>query len=361
VPNPPGARENSIRGYTRFFPGYQMVDTTEGIYHSFKCGNIEVFMCDDRSARSPELECLIPASFNTVSFQPPAGHSVLGKKQMDWLVNGLKTSTAKWKFIMSGVAFNKGYARVLKFALNPIIQNVSIPFTGYTGKGLVVTLVDTWNGYPDDQNRLMNECHDNGITNVIFLSSDSHTSAIDDGSNAGFPEIMAGNLEHSNSHIAQIMHSLGFDVWSAGGQGIGNSNTREAYGSVEIFGDDSVQLCIRDLYGIKVTSLTIHDGNLVTGAEENNSVIAGEEIKEFFLYPSPVADELYFHPGSIISSRAAASLSILNAEGQLMIREDIEVQPGTGHKINLGHLKPGIYLFQIELEGKKYVRKFVKE
>ena len=42
IPNPAGARENSIRGYKENFPGYDLANDTRGIYHKFRFGNIEI-------------------------------------------------------------------------------------------------------------------------------------------------------------------------------------------------------------------------------------------------------------------------------------------------------------------------------
>jgi hypothetical protein len=43
---------------------------------------------------------------------------------------------------------------------------------------------------------------------VIWLSSDSHTSTIDDGENAAFPELMAKNLGQTNSRLASLMSTF---------------------------------------------------------------------------------------------------------------------------------------------------------
>jgi len=74
-------------------------------------------------------------------------------------------------------------------------------------------------------------CQRHGIQNVIRLSGDSHTSAINDDKNAGFPELMAGNLRQTNSRLAWLMAnaspltstfcpqanlSQSFALWNAG-------------------------------------------------------------------------------------------------------------------------------------------------
>lgn len=42
IDNPSGARENSIKGYKKNMPSYQLENESRGIYHKFTYGNIEV-------------------------------------------------------------------------------------------------------------------------------------------------------------------------------------------------------------------------------------------------------------------------------------------------------------------------------
>jgi hypothetical protein len=104
------------------------------------------------------------------------------------------------------------------------------------------------------------------------FSGDSHTSAINDDKNAGFPELMAGNLRQTNSRLAWLMDNAGplpstfcpqanlsqsFALWNAGGQGLGNKNFNNAYGRMEVFGQDSVRLSLVDTAGIAIANLTL--------------------------------------------------------------------------------------------------------
>ncbi|MCH8317604.1 MAG: alkaline phosphatase D family protein, partial [Bacteroidetes bacterium] len=268
---PASTRRNSIDAYSRFFPHYDLVDTSEGIYHSFRYGNIEVFMCDNRSARSPNLDALVWQD-TAYFFITPPGHSILGQQQLLWLMNGLKNSTAMWKFVITGVAFNIGYRDLI----NAISGDSSIQAVDLFGMGTVRSalggIIDTWSGFPADQDTLLNYCKQNNIRNVIWLSSDSHTSAIDDGTNAGFPEIMAGNLAKPNSQVAFFMANAStlvpevnqdFEVWNAGGQGLGNLNFNDAYGRIDVYGDDSVKLSIIDVNGVLIADLVLYDSSVV--------------------------------------------------------------------------------------------------
>lgn len=56
---PQGARENWFKSYMEYFPGYSIVDTSEGLYHSFKLGNAEFFFMDTRATSSPAPEAYV--------------------------------------------------------------------------------------------------------------------------------------------------------------------------------------------------------------------------------------------------------------------------------------------------------------
>jgi hypothetical protein len=268
---PPYARRNIIHAYTQFFPHYPLPDTSEGIFHRIRIGNVEIFVCDNRSARDPDLNALRWQG-DTLFFDPPPSHSMLGAVQRTWLLDGLRSSTATWKFVVTGVAFNRGYRQILQaLSGNKALQACAIPGIG-NGAMLLAGLTDTWAAYAAEQDSLLAFCQRHGIRNVIWLSSDSHTSAIDDGENAGFPELMAGNLRQTNSRLAWLMANAGplmstfcpqanlsqsFALWNAGGQGLGNTNFNDAYGRMEVFGEDSVRLSIVDTAGIVIASLTL--------------------------------------------------------------------------------------------------------
>ncbi|HVL96250.1 MAG TPA: alkaline phosphatase D family protein [Solirubrobacteraceae bacterium] len=74
---------------------------------------------------------------------------ILGETQMNWLIDGLRTSTARWKLIAQQVC---------------VTQN---PF----GDG---PRRDMWDGYPEDRARLLGEIERAGIQNVVFLTGDAH-------------------------------------------------------------------------------------------------------------------------------------------------------------------------------------------
>ncbi len=247
-PFPAYARTNSIKGYVEHFPGYTMIDTTEGIYHKITLGNIDLFVIDDRSMRSSNVNGLQEIGGNYY-FIGDTSQTILGKKQLNWLLSGLKNSTADWKIIVSGVTFNKKYQEVL---------NDLLALPNLLGVPMGSAMMDGWAGYPLEQDSILNFIKEECINNVVVISGDSHTSAIDDGTNAGLPEIMAANLHKSNSQIVWLIKNLlGVDCWNVGGQGIGNSNFNNTFGKMETYQDDSLVMKLYDTYGTIITKCSI--------------------------------------------------------------------------------------------------------
>jgi len=258
VPYPDSLRTMAIEGLHTFFPSYQEVENQA--YHSFVCGNTEVFFLDTRSTRSPNSEIFIKSKNGKWKYKVPKAHTILDSSQMNWLLNKLKNSTAQWKFIVSGVTFNKSYKKIIDIAMLKPIQNRKLP-NGMTGAYISASLASMWFAFPETQARLINFCRDNAIKNVIVLSGDAHTAAIDDGTNAGFPELMAGGLAQKNSKIASIIkNNLQLNLWNQGGQGINNNNFNDAFGKVSVNGNQSVTLSCVDKYGKIICSYEVKDG-----------------------------------------------------------------------------------------------------
>jgi hypothetical protein len=253
---PDSLRNTLIDGWHSFFPGYHQHENQT--YHSFVFGPTEFFFLDTRSTRSPNSENFQLKKNGKWKFKVPEGHTILDTTQMEWLLSGLQHSKADWKFIVSGVTFNQSYKKVLDICMRA--QKRILP-NGMTGAYVASALSSMWFAFPESQIQLLNFCHDNQIKNIIVLSGDAHTAAIDDGRNAGFPELMAGGLAQKNSKLASVIkNELHLNLWNQGGQGIGNNNFNDAFGKVEILNDTTVKLSCIDKYGNEICSSMVRDG-----------------------------------------------------------------------------------------------------
>ena len=364
---PPIARRNVIDAYSRFFPHYPLPDTAKGIYHSYRLGNAEFFVCDNRAERSPNLNSLKKQGNNVYVFDPPAGHSILGDQQMEWLLNGLKNSSARWKFIVTGVSFNKGYKKVIDaISGNATVQNFSFPGLDFSPKSIFGAVVDTWAGFPQDQDRLINFIKDNNISNVIFLTSDSHTSAMDNGENAGLPEVMAGNLAQTNSRLAWVMANVrtlplignlinaDLSAWNGGGQGLGNNNFNNAFGHIEIFGNDSVRCQLIDERGSVFATMTLCDDGKPCKTVSREQLSAQNAL---LLYPNPAQNILNIEVTEAKRLNASSVIYITDVLGKKL--KTITPQSGK-NEISVQDLPSGLYYVVMLSEEGHLVKSFTK-
>lgn len=290
----PIMRSNVMRGYTDFFPGYtQLPDTSIGLYHSFIMGNCEFFFLDTRSnADVPTQAYTYDAQTNRWAFNPPPGHKIIGDKQMQWLKNGLKNSTADWKFLVGGVPFNKNIRLLIDFALN--FQNIALSIAGFEGTGfrLSASFSGYWAGYPEEQNDLLNFIAQNDLKDVIVLSGDTHHNVMDNGENAGLPELNASGLSVTGTNLAYFLDlfsnlipnapSVRNSIWNSGGNGLGNNNFKNAFGKVEVFQADSVRLSVIDEDNAVISYITLPH----SGKTQNTAATPKTNIIES-VYPIP--------------------------------------------------------------------------
>lgn len=160
-----------------YFPTYALPASRNGFWQKFSYGHVDFFLLDVRSQRSPYTDS------NT-----DPNKTMLGKEQLQWLKQSLLQSKATWKFIYSGVVFNS-----------------------------TLDKTDSWMGYPKERTELVGflkgQSADNTtpVSGVIFVSGDAHGGAIDDGTNADFPEMLVPGPETQHCWSTAVVGS-----WSHG-------------------------------------------------------------------------------------------------------------------------------------------------
>lgn len=201
----PTLKQQLLAAYTRHIPHYPLQNPQHGIWQSFMIGNVEFFMIDDRSQRSP-----IDSAFTGASFNPPPGHSMLaglpvtGIDQRTWLLNAIRSSKARWKVLVSQVFFNPATSPLINLALIAGRRDLAIEFA------------DKWIGYPADIDSLRRLFQQGYGRNFLIISGDAHSNVYDNGSHSLVPEFMVGNLDKENSNLYTLLKSYGFDIWTAG-------------------------------------------------------------------------------------------------------------------------------------------------
>lgn len=140
--------------YTDYFPAYPYGGTS-GIYQKFSDGNADFFVLDNRSERDPNEQ---PSSATKSMLD---GEHLGANGQLAWLEQGLKNSNARWKIIFSSSVFNTTLGKV-----------------------------DSWHSFHQEHDAIVQFVKDNQIGGVIVISGDIHLGAMDNGHNAGLPNMV---------------------------------------------------------------------------------------------------------------------------------------------------------------------------
>lgn len=358
-------RTNCLSGYKKFFPGYPMVNDTDGYYHSFKVGNCEFFMIDVRSCNTGGWNNLkYNAALNLWTFNGNSpSQSMLNQPQLDWFLTALKNSTATWKFIVSGVPFNRNIQPLVELPL--LIQGLQYTIAGYPGTGfrLSYSFSDYFGAYAYEREKILNFIKTNNIKNVMVISGDTHGCAIDDGANAGLPEMNASGLSVSSTELYfqfnEVFRQIGFDLnkwlWNKGGLGIGNNNIKNAFGKMEVFGNDSVQLCIIDEDNTTIACHTVKNNSIISGV--NNVRVLNDLVN---IYPNPAHDKLQLEWNLKYGLEKIRQIKIVDISGKEMYL-DKTLLTSPLIDIPIQQLPNGMYLLSIETDQSFSVQKFVKE
>ncbi|MEY3367839.1 MAG: hypothetical protein RI973_994 [Bacteroidota bacterium] len=125
----------------------------QSIVRSFSFGDLaELWMLDGRlTGRSPQAQ-----SKADPELQNPE-RTMLGKGQREWLLQGVKSSRARWKLLGNQVVFSP--------------MNDSRVFDRVPGIPM-----DRWDGYPFERQAIFDTLYQHNIKNVVVLTGDIHTS-----------------------------------------------------------------------------------------------------------------------------------------------------------------------------------------
>ena len=132
-------KENSRTVYCRYRPQWNHGQEGQGIHTSFRYGPVDVFMIDARwfSRTGP-------------SHADPSQPALLGAAQWEWLKEGLKNSTAPFKFLACGMIWDR--------------------------KGNKES--DDWGTYSYEREALEKWIAENRISGVVLMGGDIHASRV---------------------------------------------------------------------------------------------------------------------------------------------------------------------------------------
>lgn len=164
--------QQAFREYTPSYP----LPAALGCWQKFSYAQAECFVLDCRSQRDPQSD---PDDPNKSMLD---GNNLGATGQLQWLEDGLLASTARWKIVFTSLI------------INPTTK-----------------LFEGWAAYQTEWNALRQFINTNSIQGVVFISGDLHLGAIDNGTNAGFPE-MCVSAPNSRGNCP----TADFGTWSEG-------------------------------------------------------------------------------------------------------------------------------------------------
>ena len=122
------------------FPDYSFVEEDGGIYYKFSIADVDIFVLDTRWYRSP------------MQNEDGEVKTMLGSEQLEWLLNELKNSDAKFKIVFSSVS------------LNDYGGDTSSDRDGF----------DNWMSYTYERSKIFTFINNNDIKGVLVFSGDQH-------------------------------------------------------------------------------------------------------------------------------------------------------------------------------------------
>lgn len=207
-------KQMSLQVLSEFFPTYPM--SPYGDWQKFSYAQADFFMLDSRSQRDPNST---PDGADKSMLD---GDSLGASGQLAWLKDGLLASKATWKFIVSPVVFN------------PTLRKN-----------------DSWFGFKYEHDEIVNFIQEHKMRGVIVISGDVHFGAIDDGTNAGLPEII---VPAANTGGCLTTKRIG--TWSVGAYVDQECN---GYALIEVnTNPDQVHLVVKDKQGVNKFEYTVN-------------------------------------------------------------------------------------------------------
>ncbi|HET9419009.1 MAG TPA: alkaline phosphatase D family protein [Chthoniobacterales bacterium] len=206
------------QAFHEYTPSYPLPKISPaGIWQKFSYAQVDFFVLDCRSQRTPETA------------RDDSKKTMLGAVQLQWLENGLLASTATWKIIFTSVVTN--------------------PTTKYP---------DGWAGYQTEWRALRDFIRGNKISNVVFIAGDLHLGAIDNGAASGFPEMCVPQANGAEDGLHCPTSAYG--IWSEGY----STSDCSGYSIVTVRQDpDRLLLETADEFGSRTISYSLPSANSV--------------------------------------------------------------------------------------------------
>lgn len=215
-----GKQSDRMAAFERYLPTYPLPASRAGAWQKFTVGQCEFFLVDMRSQRSDvklAIKTEVQGDGTKKSWlEEPVGHTMLGTEQLAWLIDGLTSSKAQWKFVFLPVEINPRYDALMQEALK-----ISVNL-------LTEALGDTWCGYVTERKKLLDLHTTGAVKNIVFLTGDAHMGAMMQREAQCPPVFMAANLDITQAPIIDLVEQFGFSretLWPEWSQDSSGENT----------------------------------------------------------------------------------------------------------------------------------------
>lgn len=201
-------RDSSLAIHKKFWPNpYYGTGDTEGAFSTFMMYDCEFFLLDNRYYRSPA-----DADTNTI----------LGEKQLSWFLNGLKNSTATFKFVAVGTQ----------------VLNESTPHECYSA-------------YAEERKKIFEFIRENKIPGIIFLTGDiHHTVLMRSVKLCSYPI-----YDFTCSPLTSVVHNVHDYEYTNQGVVKDKIAITHNFGKINITGEPGQRKCLIEVYNSKGVKL----------------------------------------------------------------------------------------------------------
>ncbi|BDD04861.1 alkaline phosphatase D family protein [Aureibacter tunicatorum] len=298
-----------------------------------------------------------------------SSRTILGQEQYNWLTNKLSNSSAQWKLIGNQVLMMPVYA---------------------------LSLDDSWEGYEDERQNLLNHISGQSIENVVVATGDIHMTFAADviknkssytkSSGRGSvavefvtPSVTSANVDEFvnisdsflgwllrvfNPHIKKTnLHDHGFIL-------IDFNNNRVQADWYYVNTVESQNYHVNYGFGYQSASGDNHLSSTSSASSRKSAAALapdyGFEGAEIFalmgVYPNPTVSELNIHFAAV--GGTSMNINVYDLLGNIVISKSIEDLEGGEYIYNLKDvslLKTGSYILSLEQGNQRKTRKFIKQ
>lgn len=165
-----GYRDRRKAAYQAYFEWMPVRDDELPFYRRLRFGTLaEISMADLRSYRAKQAPFL-----DGRAIDDPA-RTMTGRKQFDWLIDGLREADTRWRLVGNSVMISPLLLPPLPHATSGALRALlNLPADG------VVLNNDQWDGYAAERRRLLAAIQREKMSNVLFLTGDIHSSWAND-------------------------------------------------------------------------------------------------------------------------------------------------------------------------------------